>query len=58
MPRFGPIKRRDLIQHLRGFGFTGHLLEESMNSCKKETLALTIPNPHGRDIGLKPWVKF
>ena len=53
MPRFGPIKRRELIQYLRGFGFTGPFSGGKHEFMQKRSLALTIPNPHGRDIGPK-----
>ena len=51
MPRFGPIKRRDLIRALRRAGFSGPTSGGAHEVMWKETLKLTIPNPHGGDIG-------
>ena len=53
MPAFGPIKRRDLISHLRKVGFTGPYAGGKHEFMQRGSLALTIPNPHGRDIGPK-----
>jgi len=45
MPRFGPIKRRELIVYLRRLGFQGPYAGGNTS--------LTIPNLHARDIGPK-----
>ncbi len=50
MPRFGPVKRTELIQYLRELGFverpgSKHLLMR----CGDTTVA--VPNPHRGDIG-------
>ena len=50
MPRFGPIKRDDLIRYLLEFGFEGPLQEESTIIWLKGQHRLVIPNPHGGDI--------
>jgi predicted RNA binding protein YcfA (HicA-like mRNA interferase family) len=51
MPRFGPIKRRELIDCLRRAGFVGPFSGGKHEFMQKGALSLTIPNPHGRDIG-------
>ena len=53
MPRFGPIKRRELIACLRRLGFTGPYVGGRHEFMQRGDLSLTIPNPHGRDIGPK-----
>lgn len=52
MPRFGPIKRRELIACLRRLGFLGPYAGGKHEFMQRRDLALTIPNPHGKDIGL------
>ena len=51
MPRFGPIKRRELIACLRRLGFTGPFAVGRHEFMQKGGLSLSIPNPHGTDIG-------
>ena len=51
MPHFGPIKRRELIACLRRLGFTGPYAGGKHEFMQRGGLALTIPNPHGGDIG-------
>jgi predicted RNA binding protein YcfA (HicA-like mRNA interferase family) len=51
MPHFGSIKRRDLIACLRRLGFTGPYAGGKHEFMQKGDLSLTIPNPHGREIG-------
>lgn len=51
MPRFGPIKRRELIRCLRAGGFTGPYAGGKHEFMQRGDIALSIPNPHGRDIG-------
>ena len=53
MPHFGPIKRRELIACLRRLGFTGPYAGGKHEFMQKGGLSLTIPNPHGSDIGPK-----
>ena len=50
MPRFGPIKRRDLILYLRRLGFEGPYSGAKHQFMIKGTLRLRIPNPHHEDI--------
>ena len=51
MPRFGPIKRRDLIQHLRVLGFEGPYSGGKHQLMIKGETVLRLPNPHQNDIG-------
>ena len=51
MPPFGPIKRRDLVKALRKLGFRGPFSGGKHEFMVREQLTLTIPNPHGGDIG-------
>jgi len=53
MPHFGPIKRRDLIACLRRLGFTGPYAGGKHQFMQRGEVSLTIPNPHGTDIGPK-----
>jgi len=51
MPRFGPIKRRELIVYLRQLGFSGPYAGGKHQFMQKGNISQTIPNPHGGDIG-------
>ncbi len=51
MPKFGPIKHKDLIKTLKKYGFSGPYSGGKHPFMIKEEIALTIPNPHGKDIG-------
>jgi predicted RNA binding protein YcfA (HicA-like mRNA interferase family) len=51
MPTFGPVKRDVLIRCLRKFGFDGPYSGGKHPFKVKGDLALTIPNPHHKDIG-------
>jgi predicted RNA binding protein YcfA (HicA-like mRNA interferase family) len=51
MPQFGPISRRDLVRCLRKAGFDGPYAGGRHAFMTKSGLALTIPNPHHKDIG-------
>jgi predicted RNA binding protein YcfA (HicA-like mRNA interferase family) len=52
MPPWGPIVRRDLIRALRRAGFEGPFSGGRHEFMMKGDLVLTIPNPHGRAIGV------
>jgi predicted RNA binding protein YcfA (HicA-like mRNA interferase family) len=59
MPHYGPIKRRNLIRALRKAGFTGPFGKSVKRGGKVHEIMLsalggrlTIPNPHGGDIGI------
>ncbi len=51
MPRFGPIKRKDLIRYLKQLGFEGPFSGGKHPFMIKENITLRIPNPHQGDIG-------
>ena len=51
MPAFGPVKIRDLVAALRKLGFLGPFSGGKHEFMQRGELSLTIPNPHGRDIG-------
>lgn len=51
MPRFGPIKRKDLIGYLKQLGFDGPYSGGKHQFMVKGDLTLRIPNPHQGDIG-------
>ncbi|MGI8854656.1 MAG: type II toxin-antitoxin system HicA family toxin [Thermomicrobiales bacterium] len=52
MPSLRPIKRVDLIRHLRHFGFTGPRTGTKHEFMQRDEVKITIPNPHGGDIGV------
>jgi predicted RNA binding protein YcfA (HicA-like mRNA interferase family) len=47
----GPVPRRKLIQGLRALGFEGFSGGRHQFMVRGEVV-VTVPNPHGRDIGL------
>ena len=51
MPRFGPIKRNDLIYYLRQIGFEGPYAGAKHQIMIKGDITLRLPNPHQSDIG-------
>lgn len=51
MPKFGPIKRKDLIRCLRQLDFIGPYSGGKHQFMVKEKLRVRIPNPHKGDIG-------
>lgn len=51
MPRFGPIKRNDLISYLRELEFDGPYAGGKHLYMVKGEMKLRIPNPHQGDIG-------
>ena len=51
MPHFGPVKRRELIACLRRIGFSGPYAGGRHEFMQRDSLSLTLPNPHGGDIG-------
>ncbi len=50
MPKFGPVKRKDLIRYLRQLNFTGPFSGGKHQFMVKENLKVRIPNPHKSDI--------
>ena len=51
MPRFGPIKRGDMIRCLRELGFEGPYAGGKNQFMVKGDITLRLPNPHQKDIG-------
>lgn len=51
MPR--PINRRELIRKLVRAGFSGPFSGGKHQYMLRDKLKIFIPNPHGKDIGLK-----
>jgi len=51
MPPFGPVKRKDLIRHLRRLGFDGPYSGGRHQFMFKGDLTIRVPNPHQPDIG-------
>lgn len=51
-PPLDPISQRNLIKKLKNFGFEGPFSGGKHLFMIKGDLSLTIPNPHGRDIGV------
>jgi len=51
MPPFGPIKHRDLVKALRKAGYEGPFSGGKHLYMVRGDVVLTIPNPHGKDIG-------
>jgi predicted RNA binding protein YcfA (HicA-like mRNA interferase family) len=50
MPRFGPIKRKELIRYLSQLGFKGPYSGGKHQFMLKDEISLHIPNPHQSDI--------
>ena len=53
-PSWRLVKRRELVAALRRAGFTGPYSGGRHEFMQKDDLILTIPNPHGGDIGITP----
>jgi predicted RNA binding protein YcfA (HicA-like mRNA interferase family) len=51
MPRFGPIRRRELIQYLMRLGFEGPYSGGKHQFMVKDDITVRLPNPHQGDIG-------
>lgn len=52
MPRLGPVARRVLIRKMKNLGFEGPFQGPDHAFMEKGTLAVRVPNPHGKDIGV------
>jgi len=50
MPRFGPIKRQDLIRYLLLLGFDGPYADGKHMFMQRGDVTITIPNPHRGDV--------
>jgi predicted RNA binding protein YcfA (HicA-like mRNA interferase family) len=46
MPPFKPIKRQELIRHLKKFGFSEPMSGGNHQYMVKKQLKIFIPNPH------------
>lgn len=53
MPPLGPIKRADLIRHLKNAGSNGPFSGGKHQFMVRGLIALRIPNPHRADIGVE-----
>ncbi len=51
MPRFGPIKQKELVKCLSAYGFDGPYSSGKHPFMIKGDLTITIPNPHKGEIG-------
>jgi predicted RNA binding protein YcfA (HicA-like mRNA interferase family) len=51
MPTFGPVKRRDLLRHLKELGFDGPYSGGNHQYVIRGETRVRIPNPHQGDIG-------
>lgn len=51
MPKFGPIKRKDLIYYLKRLGFQGPFTGSKHEFMEKGEIQITLPNPHQGEIG-------
>ena len=51
MPRFGPIKRPDLIRYLKNAGFEGPFAGAKHQFMIRGDRTLRVPNPHQTDVG-------
>ena len=51
MPRFGPIRCRELIRYLKQLGFEGPYSGGKHQFMVKDDITVRLPNPHQGDIG-------
>jgi predicted RNA binding protein YcfA (HicA-like mRNA interferase family) len=51
MPSFGPVKRKDLMRHLKQLGFEGPYSGAKHQFMVKGDITIRLPNPHQTDIG-------
>ncbi|MCK4617340.1 type II toxin-antitoxin system HicA family toxin [Candidatus Aerophobetes bacterium] len=52
MPKLNPISWNDLVRRLRKFGFDGPYQQGKHPYMVRESLVLTVPNPHKKEIGV------
>lgn len=50
MPKFGPLKRKDLIYFLKRLGFEGPFPGSKHEFMRGRGTRLTLPNPHESEI--------
>jgi predicted RNA binding protein YcfA (HicA-like mRNA interferase family) len=53
MPPFGPIKRKDLIRHLKQLGFEGPYSGGKHQFMVSGDITIRLPNPHKGDVGIE-----
>jgi len=53
MPPFGPIKRQDLIRHLKQAGLEGPYSGGKPQFMIRGNITIRIPNPHHGDVGME-----
>ena len=53
MPPFGPIKRKDLVRHLKQLGFEGPYSGGKHQFMVRGDLTIRVPSPHQADIGME-----
>jgi predicted RNA binding protein YcfA (HicA-like mRNA interferase family) len=53
MPPFGPIKRKDLIRHLKQLGFEGPYSGGNHQFMVRDNITIRVPNPHQADTGME-----
>jgi predicted RNA binding protein YcfA (HicA-like mRNA interferase family) len=51
MPAFGPVKRKDLVRHLKQWGFKGPYSGGKHQYMIRGEITIRVPNPHQADIG-------
>ena len=51
MPKFGPIKQKDLVRHLSALGFDGPYSGGKHPFMVKGDITIALPNPHRQEIG-------
>ena len=52
MPKLTPLKNKSLVKKLKQFGFKGPFAGGKHLFMVKNEIRLTIPNPHGNEIGV------
>ena len=50
MPPFGPVKRQDLIRHLKALDFAGPYAGGKHQYPVRDKIKLALPNPHQGEI--------
>lgn len=58
MPPLGPVKRNDLVRHLKQTGFGGPFSGGKHQFMVKGNLTIRIPNSHASDIGVNLLARF
>ncbi|NTW35342.1 MAG: type II toxin-antitoxin system HicA family toxin [Syntrophobacteraceae bacterium] len=51
MPPFGPVKRKELIRHLKQLGFEGPYSGGKHQFMVRGETTIRVPNPHQGDVG-------